>query len=498
MNTLPGPSSYLPATRPVAPLADSRVTIEDGPGPGPHRHDALQDLLQTALDHLRAGETVAAQTLLGTDARLSAPLEQVFRLYQLELETRNQQLEETQLRMSRTLDWFSTLFRLLPQPALLIDEHGVIVDANARATEDYALAGALRSMPLPLRRLLVQPEAERELALALLRCRDEGVSVALDDMAVLTFDRRRRWADLRLCRLPLREGLVAPGATLARRDGPPAGLFLCLFNDRTARVEAQQAHQAALRAQQEQALAEAASRAKSKLLSRLSHELRTPLNAVIGFTHLLQLQGDVCSSEGQRRLSLMRQASEHLLGLVNEVLELQRLECGALQLQEEAVPLRQTVRDVMQLQEAAATALGLRLRVAGPTPQDGTEDGAAAPDEVLARGDGRRIWEVLTNLVSNAIKYNRRDSWVEARCGRDTAAGRVWIEIADGGIGLDEAQLEHLFEPFNRLGAERTAVGGTGLGLSIARGLAEAMGGRLDARSEPGVGSCFRLTLPAA
>lgn len=431
-------------------------------------------LLTRALDAVHAGDLETAQALIDDHGHSTVTLGDVFRLYQSELETRAQQLAESQLRVERSLDWFAHLFRALPVAALLVDGQGLIVDANACAIDELNLAAALRALRLPMRRLLADPSDELRLARLQPDLRDGG-SVALDDVALTTPDGRPRWADVRVTRVPA-------------ADGEPGGqLFLYVLNDRTARVEAQHARDAAKLAEQRRDVAEAASRAKTDLLSRVSHELRTPLNAVIGFSHLMLTGAQPLDANGQRRLQLIQQAGQHLLALVDEVLQINRAEAGMLVLDAKPVPLLQLARDVVAMHEPMARELALTLEV---------EHDDAQPSAALALADSRRTWEVLVNLVSNAVKYNRRGGWVRLSAGQNDHS--VWLEVADGGLGMTAEQCAHLFEPFNRLGADRLGVAGHGLGLSIARAQVLAMGGELDVQSTPGEGSRFVLRLPRA
>jgi signal transduction histidine kinase len=434
-------------------------------------------LLTRALDAVQSGDLEAADDLLRADIGAPLTLGQVFRLYQTELEAQSLQLRESQLRTEQTLDWFANLFRTLPVAALLVDRLGMIVDANAMALDELELRDALRILPVPLRRLTATAEGELRLAALLPTVTAEHTAV-LDDMALRSMKGRARWADLRITQVP------------AREVGNAGPLFLCVLNDRTAWVEAQRAREAAAMAEHQRDLAQSASQAKTQLLSRVSHELRTPLNAVIGFSQLLLVRSENLPDEGRRQVALIQEAGQHLLALVDEVLQINRAEAGQMLLDTQAVSLLDQARQVLALQQPMAEALGLQCTL--ELPDDGLPD--AALPEVLASGDPRRVREVLTNLVSNAIKYNRHGGWLRLQQGHDARA--VWLSVSDSGIGMTPQQLDHLFEPFNRLGADRLPVVGHGLGLSIARTLTHAMGGTLRVDSTPGEGSRFVLELP--
>lgn len=240
-------------------------------------------------------------------------------------------------------------------------------------------------------------------------------------------------------------------------------------------------------------LAEAANRAKSDFLSRMSHELRTPLNAMLGFAQLLGLEGGA-ALPGQQRdwLAQIQKAGWHLLDMINDVLDLSRIDLGTVKLHTEALPLRKLLAESVALVEAEALQRGVHVEF--------DEQGL---DGLAAMGDATRVKQILTNLLSNAVKYNREGGrvWVSAgevqRPGHPAGAA-VEIDVRDTGMGLSEEQLAHLFEPFNRLGRERTGAPGTGIGLVISRRLAEGMGGHLRVRSVEGEGSTFTLELPCA
>ncbi len=251
--------------------------------------------------------------------------------------------------------------------------------------------------------------------------------------------------------------------------------------------------------------AESASRATTAFLSRVSHELRTPLNAILGFAQLLQMEaaeeapaagaapGSSASPGAPRGLSErqrghLRQvlaSGQHLLALVDDVLDLSSVQTGQQPMTFEAVPLRPPV-------DEACAMLAPAARDAGVVIVDELPPGAA----LAVRADRRRLRQVVANLLSNAIKYNRRGGWV--RLTARAADGGIELSVADSGIGMDEQQLARLFQPFERLGAQRGPVGGTGLGLVLARQLAEAMRGHIAVHSVPGEGSVFTLRLPQA
>jgi PAS domain S-box-containing protein len=232
--------------------------------------------------------------------------------------------------------------------------------------------------------------------------------------------------------------------------------------------------------------AEQANRAKSDFLARMSHELRTPLNAILGFAQLMQIDPAVAAdARSKQRVDQIRLAGDHLLHLVNEVLDLARVEAGRIELHLQPIPVASIAAQSVRLIEPQAQARGLTLEV-----------DLAAAERATVRADEVRLREVLLNLLSNAVKYNRPGGSIRLIASVDEA--EVTLRVEDAGPGLTPEQLANLFQPFNRLGAERTQVEGSGLGLAISKRLAEAMGARLQAASVPGQGSSFTLALPRA
>jgi len=232
-------------------------------------------------------------------------------------------------------------------------------------------------------------------------------------------------------------------------------------------------------------VADAANRAKSEFLSRMSHELRTPLNAVLGFAQLLRLDRQHPLTDGQRsKVELIERAGGHLLGVISDVLDLSRIDSGSLPLSIEAVPLVHVLEEAVSMVGAAAADAGVVL--VPPQVQAGMN--------VFA--DRLRLRQILVNLLTNAIKYNRRGGRVMVSVWPD--AGQIAMEVSDTGRGLSVEQCQHLFEPFNRLGAENSGIEGTGIGLVIVRRLIELMSGHIEVASEVGVGTRFIVWMPQA
>jgi PAS domain S-box-containing protein len=238
-------------------------------------------------------------------------------------------------------------------------------------------------------------------------------------------------------------------------------------------------------AREDVAAAQAANLAKTEFLSRMSHELRTPLNAVLGFSQLLELDPNEPLSPMQRkRVGLIREAGDHLLRMIGELLDLTRIESGRLAVELAPVELAPLLGECVEMLRPQADAAGVALQV---------EPVAAVP---RVRADATRLRQVLLNLLSNAIKYNTPGGSVTVRLA--AREGELALQVIDTGVGISAADLAVLFEPFNRGAHRHSAIEGTGIGLAVTRALVSLMQGRLEVQSTPDVGSTFSVTLPAA
>ncbi len=226
-----------------------------------------------------------------------------------------------------------------------------------------------------------------------------------------------------------------------------------------------------------------ASTAKTAFLSRMSHELRTPLNAVLGFAQLLAL--DPLTPEQAEAVHHIRTGGRHLLDLINEIVDISRIEAGRLSLSMETVDSAAVLAEAVELVRPLQQQYGVLVAACG---------GRAVP---AVHADRQRTTQVLLNLVSNAVKYNRPGGSVRVEC-RAGGPGEVLFEVSDTGPGIPQELLSRLFEPFDRLGAENSDVEGTGIGLALAEALARAMGGRIEVSTTLGRGSTFTLVLRAA
>ncbi len=231
--------------------------------------------------------------------------------------------------------------------------------------------------------------------------------------------------------------------------------------------------------------AEAANQAKTEFLLRMSHELRSPLNVILGFTQLLDTGQPPPTPGQQKSVKQILQAGWYLLGLINEVLELSSIDSGSIVLQSQDVSLGDVLADCDAMVQPLALARGIDLHF------------PVFAQPWLVQADPIRIKQVLLNVLTNAIKYNRSGGRIDVHC--TAAAGPlVRISVEDTGQGLSALQLAQLYEPFNRLGQEASTTTGTGVGLVISKRLVEMMGGHMGVQSTVGVGSCFWFELEHA
>jgi signal transduction histidine kinase len=239
--------------------------------------------------------------------------------------------------------------------------------------------------------------------------------------------------------------------------------------------------------------AEAASTAKSDFLAKMSHEIRTPINAMMGYAELLEMgiSGPVSAAQA-KQLGRIRASGEHLTSLVNEILDLAKIEAGRMGVEPTNGLAVDAVEGALALirPQAATKGIELAARVDG--------------DTVEYAGDPQRVQQILTNLLSNAVKFTQPGGSVTVRCGvakRDDADEKEWacVSVEDTGIGIGEDDLERVFDAFVQVdGGYTRSQGGTGLGLTISRGLAQMMGGEITVESAIGKGSRFTLWLPVA
>ena len=371
-------------------------------------------------------------------------------------------LRESEARLRNILDH-------MPLGVMFLDPRGRIIETNP------ALRAMLGRDAQKLRRMSVIELVDAEEAERLLTWRRELMRSPADTVV----------HRLRLRDPSDRERVVQGTASVMRGADGRVLRLVCTLEDITEVLRLEVSEQARLRA-------EAANRAKSEFVSRMSHELRTPLNAMIGFAQLLGLDKDPALATRQLGwVQRIQRAGWHLLEMINETLELARIESGTIEIGLTPVALEPLLAACLELVAADAAARGIAVTH------------AIEPDAQGVHADAMRLKQVLTNLLSNAVKYNRDGGTLTVTARRvpareDEFGDCVELAVSDTGLGLTPEQLAALFQPYNRLGRESSGIEGTGIGLVISRSLAELMGGALTASSEAGVGTRFTLRLPAA
>ena len=421
-----------------------------------------------ALVGLLAAAMLGALLLLVTGR--ARRIEAAVQLRTAELQQRGNELQvevaERQRTAAALLDSQQRLRNILdhaPIGVAYTDTEGRIREANPKLREMLGAEGG-RLVASRMAKLL-HPEDRPAEAEARRRLLAGDVPMARWRLRCLAADRRMLWAQV--------------SVSVLRDPQGNARRMVWVVEDITEHLaleDAQRARQGA----------EAANQAKSEFLSRMSHELRTPLNAMLGFSQLLELDRRQPLAAHQKEWAVqIRRAGWHLLHMINDTLDLARIESGHVELDTHAVDLGELVAGAIALLSSVADKRGVQIDV------------RLFEQARIVVGDHTRLKQILTNLLSNAIKYNV-DGGRVLISSHTTAHDKVALEVTDTGAGMTAAQLAQLFQPFNRLGREIGAVEGTGIGLVISLRLAELMGGTLRACSTPGEGSTFVLELPRA
>lgn len=349
------------------------------------------------------------------------------------------------------------------------DVVAVVLGTDRSAPDTPALRDLLPLLASTLR-------AERAAALAVAHAQMAGQTAAHAEELAGTLDKAR--AELQR---------ALGEAEAVRREVEAANLQL---QDQAAELEAQAEELLCSNTQREEArrIAEEANRSKSDFLAMVSHELRTPLNAIGGYVQLVDLgiYGPV-TDEQREALARVNRSQRHLLGLINDILNLARIESGRVEYRITTAPVAEVVADLEPMIAPQIRARQLRYGV--------TECGRA----LSVRADVEKFQQILLNLLSNAVKFTAEGGRVGVKCSAsESSAHAVYIDISDTGIGIPADRLSDIFEPFVQVEAGHTREGaGTGLGLSISRDLARGMGGDLTVTSAVGKGSTFRLSLPS-
>jgi signal transduction histidine kinase len=377
------------------------------------------------------------------------------------------QLTEAESEASRRAEQLAVMLGSIRHGITLWSPERTVVAANAMASELLGHAPGVLVPGRTLQEMIDHLLARGELG--------EGQAAQARSETLAARD----WG-----RIYRRELVTGAGRVLeARSDPTPDGGFVSTFTDIT---EARAAERELRRAKE---AAEAASRAKSRFLATMSHELRTPLNAIIGFSDaLLRESGNADAARTGEYAQQVNHAGRQLLGLINTILDVSRIDAGHFELAEDQVDPVRLVRTAARRATAAAQARGIELRFGLPE------------DLPPLRADERRLHQVLGNLLSNAIKFTEAGGVVTTSIALldDSDGGGLLIRVADTGIGIAEKDLDTVFEPFTQVEAGLSRrFDGSGLGLYVSRALVQAHGGDLVLRSQPGSGTTAEIRLPA-
>ncbi len=357
-----------------------------------------------------------------------------------------------------------SLFESNIDPIMTTDPSGIITDVNKQME---TLTGYTRDelIGAPFKNYFTDPERA-----------EASIKLVLSEKKVTNYELTARAWDGK-------ETVVSYNATtFYDRDRKLQGVFAAA-RDVTERKRLDQVLQEKnVELEGARSVAEKANLAKSEFLSSMSHELRSPLNAILGFAQLMESDAPPPTLAQKESIAQILQAGWHLLKLINEILDLAKIESRQVPLSEEAVSLAEVMLECQGMLEPQAQQRGVKL----------TFPGSDIP--YFVRADRIRLKQVLINLLSNAIKYNIKAGSVEVKCTENTP-GRIRVSVKDTGAGLSLEQLAQLFQAFNRLGQEAGGEEGTGIGLVVAKQLVELMGGLIGVESTVGLGSVFWFEL---
>jgi PAS domain S-box-containing protein len=377
--------------------------------------------------------------------------------------TKAKLVEQAELEQRQTTDLLRLLIESVKDYAiLLLDPNGVILTWSSGAeTLNGWRADEIVGRPISIfytAEDVANGKMELELMVAAKegRYEDEGWRVRKDGSQF--------WANVIITSLRDKDGVLRGFGKVTR--------------DLTERRRSEQLLEAAKRE------AEASNHAKNEFLSRMSHELRTPLNSIIGFAQVLRIAK--LSGRPLEAVEHILKAGKHLLALVDELLDISRIEAGTLTLSLEPLDIAESIRQALDMMQPIATASGIHVSYADKLDCNH-----------YVKADRRRLQQVFLNLLSNAIKYNLPGGKVEISC-ESAPHDKVRIKVCDTGTGIPPEFQSRVFAPFDRLNAEQSDVQGTGLGLTLSKKLIELMGGRIGLESEPGSGTTFWIDLPVA
>ncbi len=385
--------------------------------------------------------------------------------------TARKQVEEERMKLDQRLRdqqfYTRSLIESNIDALMTTDPQGIITDVNKQME---ALTGCTRDelIGAPFKSYFTDPDSA-----------EAGVKQVLAEGKVTDYELTARSRDGK-------QTVVSFNAsTFYDRDRRLQGVFAAA-RDVTERKRLDQVLQEKnLELEGAKEVAEKANLSKSDFLSSMSHELRSPLNAILGFAQLMESDVPSPSSSQKESIGLILQAGWHLLKLINEILDLAKIESGKSSLSLESVSMAEMMIECQGMIEWQAQKRGIKMSF------------PRFDIPCFIYGDRTRVAQILINILSNAVKYNRDDGAIDVQIATNSP-GRVRISVRDTGIGLSPGKVAQLFQPFNRLGQEASGVEGTGIGLVVAKQLVELMGGVIGVESEPGEGSVFWFELVAA
>ena len=382
--------------------------------------------------------------------------------------TARKQIEAEQKQLAQRLRdqqfYTRSLFESNVDAIMTTDPSGIITDVNKQME---TLTGCTRDelIGAPFKNHFTDPE-----------CAETSIKLVLSEKKVTDYELTARARDGK-------ETVVSYNATtFYDRDRRLQGVFAAA-RDVTERKRLDQVLQEKnIELESAKSVAEKANLAKSDFLSSMSHELRSPLNAILGFAQLMESDSPPATAAQKESIAQILQAGWHLLKLINEILDLAKVESRQVPMSEEPVSLGEVMLECQAMIEPQAQQRDIKMTF----PHFETAS--------FVRADRTRLKQILINLLSNAIKYNIKHGTVEVKC-TDGTPDRIRVSIIDSGAGLFPEQLAQLFQPFNRLGQEASGEEGTGIGLVVAKRLVELMGGVIGVESTVGVGSVFWFEL---
>ncbi len=386
-------------------------------------------------------------------------------VHQIELEMQNEELRQTQLELDAARARYFDLYDLAPVGYCTVSEPGLVLEANFTAA---LMLDLVRSdlVNKPISRLIARSDQD-----AYYRCRKALLETGAPQECELQMLKRSGdmfWVHMRVT------------AVQDSAGKPVQRMVLCDISERKQWDDALRAKNQELEVARQ--VADQASHAKTDFLSNMTHELRSPLNAILGFAQMMEMTQPAPSPAQTTHIKQILRAGWYLLDLIGEILDLSSIESGQLKLALEPVPLAEAL-------EHSHTGMAETAHKKGIGLQFGQVNAAL---QVYA--DRTRLQQVMSHLLSNAIKYNRTGGAVDVICSVEPQQ-RLRICVRDTGYGLSDDKIAHLFQPFNRLGRETNAEEGTGVGLALSKRLVELMGGSIGAHSTVGVGSEFWIEL---